>query len=91
MEKIYYGSRLFELKATHGLPLEVALDRLFHDGFSVDWCEFIDCARSNGWYDFQTINVIKQAMDDCMIEPYIKESILVRAKVYIMQSIKGAA
>lgn len=66
--QIFPESRLFELKATHGLPLEVAIDRISEDGFSIDWCGFIDCARLNGWYDFRTLKLIEQALNDCLIE-----------------------
>lgn len=90
MNQIFPGERLFELKATHGLPLEVAVDRLFDSGVRIDWCGFIDCARSNGWYDFQTIRLIEQALDDCLIEKSIRAAISNRSKSCIMSTLTHA-
>jgi hypothetical protein len=88
--EIYQGKKLFELKATHGLPLDIALDHLFAAGVSIDWTGFIDCARSNGWYDFKIIALIETSLEDCLIDRDTKLAIVERSKAYIMDTLARA-
>lgn len=56
------GSFLFKLKDTHGLPLEIAIDEVLSNGLKIEWASFIEEARSCGWYDFMTFDVINYAI-----------------------------
>lgn len=82
----YPGSRLFELKATHGLPLEVAVERVLGTGVLIDWTSFISAARNNGWYDFQTIEVIENALTDAFVDRNVVRAVVTRCKLYILKN-----
>ena len=82
---MFNGAKLFELKATHGFPLDFALDRIINEkGMPVSWVDFIEAARKNKWWDFQTIEVITHALEDAQVAS--KEEIINRAKLYMMKS-----
>ena len=47
---IVSGAFVFELKATHGLPLEMAIDRIILEkNMRISWADYIEAARQNGW------------------------------------------
>jgi alanyl-tRNA synthetase len=83
--RTFPGATLFELKATHGFPIEFALDRIIDAGFrSVDWPGFIEAARSNEWWDFQTMRVLEEALRDSMLTQSVKRAISDGCKNYIL-------
>lgn len=85
MKTMFRGDVLFELKCTHGLSIEMALDRIINEcGMAVDWVAFIEAARRNGWWDFQTYNVIKHGMEDAGLPREMMASILERTKLYMV-------
>jgi len=84
----YPGAKLFQLKATHGLPLENAVDTILNRAkIVIDWEGFIDEARKNGWYDFQTIENIENALVDADVLKDTREQIIQRCKHYVMADI----
>lgn len=85
--KPFSGAKLFELKATHGLPLDVAVDRIVNsEKLSIDWCGFIDQARVQGWYDFQTLDVAEQALTDADVPRDYRDLVILRMKCYILET-----
>lgn len=82
---IFPGGRLFQLKATHGVPLEISLENLTSRSMVVDWVGFIKEARLSGWYDFQTLEVIQNALADVFDRDY-QEAITLRLKRYILKN-----
>jgi hypothetical protein len=63
--RCFSGATLFGLKATHGLPLGFALDRIINTaGVAVEWPSFIEAARKNGWWDYQTYEVLCHGLED---------------------------
>lgn len=85
-KKMFRGDVLFELKATHGFPLDFALDRIIsQEGMAVDWVAFIEAARKNKWWDFQTYEAIDHAMVDAMITKDSRKAILDRFKLYVLR------
>jgi Alanyl-tRNA synthetase len=84
--KAFPGSKLFELKATHGLPLDVAVDRIVNtERMVIDWQGFIDQARAQGWYDFQTLDVAEQALTDADVPRDYRDAVVLRMKAYVME------
>lgn len=82
---IFRGDVLFEMKATHGFPLDFALDRIINEkGFVVDWVAFIEAARRNKWWDFQTYEVICHAMEDAMLPKDMQAAIRERFQLYVL-------
>lgn len=83
---MFSGKKLFELKATHGLPLDVAITKIFDDSTQtrIDWAEFIETARSNGWWDYQTIEVMEIALTDSDVLRDYRDDVLQRAKLYML-------
>lgn len=85
-QRIFSGVKLFHLKTTHGLPLEVAVDEIMNrHHLKVDWVEFIEEARKNKWWDFQTIDVIEQALTDADVDRGVRDAILLRTKIYMLE------
>ena len=83
---VFDGALLFELKATHGFPLDFALDKIINDKkMVVSWVNFIDVARQNKWWDFQTYEVICHAMVDAMLPRNMHEEIKHRFQVYVLK------
>jgi alanyl-tRNA synthetase len=83
---LFSGEALFELKATYGFPLDFALDRIINDyHLAVDWVAFIKCARKNEWWDFQTLKVIEEALQDASLPSGMAEAIITRFKLYVMK------
>ena len=79
------GKRVFQLKASHGLPLDFALDRIINQGgHAVAWVGFVEEARSNGWWDFQTFKVIEEGMEDAQLPRDMQQAIKGRLKVYML-------
>lgn len=88
--KVYDGARLFELKATHGLPLEIAVDRIVNqEGLPINWGAFIERARSQGWYDFQTLDVAEHALTDADVSRDYRDAVILQMKLYIMNHKRG--
>lgn len=82
---MFRGDVLFELKATHGLPLDFALDSIINDrGMAVNWPEFIETARRNEWWDFQTYDVLLHAMEDAQVPKDIYNDIKRGFQRYVM-------
>ncbi len=85
---IFSGEKLFNLKATHGLPLDFAVDRIFERGYVVGWPDFIEAARHNKWYDYQTYEAISHAVADAMLQKETQEAILAGCRLYIMSTLQ---
>jgi len=74
--ELFPGDKLFELKATHGLPLEIALERIItQEGLAVHWLQFLKQARKNLWTDKQTYRVIRHSLVDADIAKEIREGV----------------
>lgn len=84
---VFRGDVLFELKATHGFPVEFALDMIMNKhNIAVDWVGFIEAARKNEWWDFQTYEFIQHALVDAEIPLEEREQIILRFKWYVLQN-----
>ena len=84
---MFSGRLLFTLKATHGVPLDFSIGRIVEDcGFAVDWVEFIETARENLWWDFQTYDALKHAMADAALPEGFRHAVESRFKVYVVQN-----
>jgi len=78
------GSRIFTLKATHGLPVDAAIEQIHASGVAIEWNSFIDEARKNGWYDFKTLEVIQTGLEDSMTDKPTIKLIIDNCKRYVM-------
>jgi len=59
------GKLLFKLKDTHGLPFSMSFSYLYDANQGIDIRGIIDTARSSGWWDFQLLPQIEEALIDC--------------------------
>lgn len=84
--KTISGKFFFEMKATHGVPWDVALQQIRFKGYTITWDEFIDAARSNKWWDFQTLDAITFVLQDVIHDKEEVQEILSRMKLYILQN-----
>lgn len=84
---LFSGKTVFELKATHGLPLDVAVDRIIvQNNMAINWPEFICAARKNLRWDFQTISDIENALIDADVNRSDVAEIVTRCKMWVMQN-----
>ena len=84
---VFCGAKLFQLKATHGLPLGDAVRRIIvQGGLRIDWVGFVVEARQNGWYDFQTVQEVTEALEDADVPRVFAKGILLRLKCYIQNN-----
>lgn len=81
---LFPGDRLFQLRATHGLPIGDAIHRIYSATTGVDWVSFIEEARRNGWYDFQTIEAIENAFLDCDFDKAFALNVIKRMKHWML-------
>lgn len=82
---IFPGDEAFKLKAAHGVPLDFLLDIVINGaGIPVGWVGFVDEARRNGWWDYQTYESITHAMDEAGLPLEMKRGIQRGLQVYIM-------
>lgn len=93
MSALFSGKKLFDLKASHGFPLDFAIDRIINQcSMAVNWAEFIETARSNKWYDFQTFEAISHGLVDADVPLEYRDTILQLFKAYVLKNpMKGAA
>ena len=85
LKKPFPGDKLFQLKATHGMPLENSLDILMNQqSLKIDWVGFIEEARKNEWWDFQIIEAVEQALVDATIDRHSCDQILKRMRAYML-------
>ena len=78
---------LFDLKAQSGLPFDVILERVIKvEKMNVDWVQFIETARKNKWFDFQTMDSISNALLDARISRRRSRIILACMKQYILDN-----
>jgi len=69
------GSFLFKLKDTHGLPLDMALDRVIELGHEIYWPSFFAQARKQGWWDYQIDDAIRYGLQDAFIPQAEKDRV----------------
>jgi hypothetical protein len=50
----------------------------------VEWPSFIEAARENGWWDFQTYDAICVGMEDAGIERPVQAGIKARFQQYVL-------
>lgn len=74
------------MKATHGVPLDVSIEILTKEGYTIEWVSFIEQARKNGWWDYQTLEVVSQSLNDAGIEKSIVDGIIERFKLYVLNN-----
>lgn len=84
---LFSGKELFELKDTHGMPLDFSLDIVCNERkMAVDWPSFIEAARAAGWYDFQTLSQITHAMEHAALPSAYREAVIAGFKNYVLQN-----
>jgi len=82
---LFPGDKLFQLKATHGLPLDVSLNEIIvKRKMRVDWIAFITAARADGRWDFQTLPDIETGLLDAGVERDAVEEIMERCKQWVI-------
>lgn len=84
--KMFSGAVLFELKATHGIPWDITLEQVRSKGYTINWKEFIDTARNNKWWDFQTLEAITFVLQDVIQDKEEVQNIIDRMKQYILSN-----
>ncbi|UQT03023.1 alanine-tRNA ligase [Serratia phage vB_SmaS-Totoro] len=84
--QVFPGDRLFELKATHGVPLEISVAAILNKGKVIDWSQFIEQARRNKFWDFQILDMITNAIQDAGLDPDYITGVVERTKFYMLKN-----
>ena len=75
------GEFLFKLSDTHGLPIEIATEKMLEKGLTINWFEFVQAAQNAGWKNRKIKEKIKSAMQDLIGHDDYKEGLLERLKL----------
>lgn len=86
---VFPGARLFQLKATYGLPLEDAVVKVLSQGLTIDWTGFVDEARKNQWWDFQTLEAITNVLAETLYSREATKEILHGVKCHMARDYDG--
>lgn len=81
---MFDGAQLFELKATYGFPLDFAIEKIFSAGWAIEWAGFIEAARRNKRWDYQTYEELQHALADAEVDKDVAKAIIDRFKVYVI-------
>jgi len=85
MSNLFPGDKLFQLKATHGLPLDVSLNEIIvKRKLRIDWIDFITAARLDGRWDFQTLPDIETGLLDAGVDRDDVEAVMERCKQWVI-------
>lgn len=63
-QQFFSGEKLFQLYDTHGLPLEVSIEKILDSKILINWRQFILTAAKAGWGNKKIYNTIFYALDD---------------------------
>ena len=85
-QELFRGSMLFNLKASHGLPLAMSIAQIIDDGKLIEWASFINEARKNQWWDFQIIKEVEEAMQDAGLKRDYQQGVLARFRLYMLKN-----
>lgn len=79
------GETIFELKDTHGLPLEIIIDECIARNVTIIWAEFIDAALNHGWNGSQIYRIMKEGLTESLsaTDEYTS-GVLERTRLYLM-------
>jgi alanyl-tRNA synthetase len=55
---------VFPFVDTHGIPLDVVLDKLREHGLMPDWLEFYESAVKAGWHRERVVHRLEEAVGD---------------------------
>lgn len=84
--KIFDGAKAFQMKATHGLTLDIVIDHVMvKHSFTISWDKYIEEARRNKRFDYQTIQEIEVGLSDAGIDKAIVHETIQRAKLFILK------
>jgi alanyl-tRNA synthetase len=67
---LFDGEKFFNLKDRHGLPLEMALDRIYDEEHKVDWSQFI---RRGLMLNYKP-SKLKKMVDEIVLESFINKT-----------------
>lgn len=88
--RMWAGRDLYIMKATRGFPLDMAIDEILNLSGAqihfIEWPSYIEAARRDGRWDFQTYADLSNALEDC--QGYSKEQkaeILQLFKAYVLK------
>lgn len=76
---------VFKLNDTHGLPLEITLDKLRDNNMIPDWIEFWQHAMKAGWTEERTWIMMTSAIGD-VYGPEFREEWESRMKIWLDSS-----
>lgn len=87
MTAVFDGAKAFQMKATHGLTLDIVIDHVIvKSKLIISWDNYIKEARANKRFDYQTLQEIEVGLSDAGIDKAIVQETIQRAKLWILQN-----
>ena len=84
------GEFVFDLKASHGFPLDFALAIIIDQkGYMVSWPGFVQEALKNNWYGYQIYEAIEHALVEAQINKALTQNILSGLREYMWYNCPG--
>lgn len=90
MKVLIDGTKVFKAIDTHGIPLDILLDRIYENNAALNWVEFIDAALEHGWLVYQIHEKIDYALRDSFYfqrKPEAIQHIKTCTMVYICKNV----
>lgn len=81
---IFPGDKLFDLRSTHGISLEIMIDEIINkQNMAISWIDFIDAARNNKWKEKTIYDNILYGLRDGFVDKNLSNNILDKVTKYM--------
>lgn len=77
------GELLFKISDTHGLPIEIAVEKLLEKNIQIDWFQYCLAAANAGWSNRKIKEKINSAMQDLIGHDEYKIGLLQRIRLLL--------
>lgn len=84
---LFAGDKLFFLVATHGVPLDIAVGKIFNAGFIIDWTGFIDAALAGGWQPRRILTAIECSALEAISDADYCNEVIIRVKLHLINKV----
>lgn len=85
MGGVFPGKYLFILKDTMGLPLDFGVSKILSESLVIDWTSYIEEARSQGRWDYQTYADLKYLRSELNEYRDYFDNVILRFKNYVLK------
>lgn len=88
-KQVVFGSDVFNMCDSQGVPLEVVLERFKEENKVVSWCDYFEAGIDHNWTFKRILSMIEYTLDDVYGHEY-SQKVLTRIRVYVVSKVNGA-